>query len=128
MYILSREERVAVAKAKKSRLVPEKKNEGILEAFGSYMKLRFRERARADIRDIYSHIFQWSKEGAVNVSRDIYAACRLIAEHPFSAPETNDPFVRVKHLVRFPYCIFYSVHRDMVEILHIRHTSRRERL
>ena len=90
------------------------------------MKLGFREAARADIRDIHTHISQWSPEGAANVSRDIYAVCRLIAEHPFSSPETSDPYVRVKHLVRFPYNIFYSIGNNRVEILHIRHTSRRE--
>ncbi|MBI2612641.1 type II toxin-antitoxin system RelE/ParE family toxin [Candidatus Kaiserbacteria bacterium] len=89
------------------------------------MKLQFRERARADIRDIHTHLLQWSPEGAANVSRDIYAACRLIAEHPFGAPETSDPYVRVKHLVRFPYSIFYGIGKNTVEILHVRHTSRR---
>lgn len=60
------------------------------------MKLRFRESARWDIRDIHAHIFQWSPEGAANVARDIYAACRLIGEHPLASPETSDPLVRVK--------------------------------
>jgi plasmid stabilization system protein ParE len=32
---------------------------------------------------------------------------------------------RVTFVVRYPYKIFYRVRHDIVEILHIRHTSRR---
>jgi len=90
------------------------------------MKVRFRECAREDLRDIHEHIAEWNLEGAANVSRDVYAACRVIGKHPFAGPETSDPYVRVKHLVRFPYSVFYAVGKNSVEILHVRHTSRRE--
>lgn len=125
LCIVERGERGHSQGSKKQTCAREE-HEGVLEAAWSRMKLRFREAARADISAIHAHIAKWSREGAANVARDIYAACRLIAEHPFAAPETSDPSVRVKHLIRFPYNIFYIVGTRRVEILHIRHTSRRE--
>ena len=35
------------------------------------------------------------------------------------------PGVRVVHLVRYPFKIFYTISKDAIMILHIRHTSRR---
>jgi len=33
--------------------------------------------------------------------------------------------VRVKVIVQYPYKVFYSVHAEQVEILHVRHSARR---
>jgi toxin ParE1/3/4 len=50
----------------------------------------------------------------------------LIAEHPESCPlVVPRSGVRVALLLRYPYKIFYRLHTDAVEILHIRHTARR---
>lgn len=35
------------------------------------------------------------------------------------------PMVRVVPLVRYPFKIFYTVDRDTITILHIRHAARR---
>ncbi|HEX4111964.1 MAG TPA: hypothetical protein VH020_05460 [Stellaceae bacterium] len=35
------------------------------------------------------------------------------------------PNVRVVPLLRYPYMIFYRMNGDRIDILHIRHTSRR---
>jgi plasmid stabilization system protein ParE len=56
---------------------------------------------------------------------DIREATRLLRDQPYSGYKTNDPDVRVKFLVRYPYKMFYRVRADGVEIVHIRHTSRR---
>jgi plasmid stabilization system protein ParE len=48
-----------------------------------------------------------------------------LREHPLGGYRTDDAEVRVLFIVRYPYKIFYRV-RETVEILHIRHTSRRE--
>jgi toxin ParE1/3/4 len=67
-----------------------------------------------------------SPGGAGNVAASIRDALAQLREHPHSGYQTNDPQVRVLFIVRYPYKIFYRV-GETVEILHIRHTSRRER-
>jgi toxin ParE1/3/4 len=49
----------------------------------------------------------------------------LLQDQPYSGYKTDDPEVRVRFIVRYPYKIFYRVRDDVVEIAHIRHTSRR---
>jgi plasmid stabilization system protein ParE len=50
----------------------------------------------------------------------------LIAERPHASQRTDDPEVRVKVMRRYGYKIFYRiVEEDVVEIMHVRHTSRR---
>jgi plasmid stabilization system protein ParE len=53
---------------------------------------------------------------------------RGIAEFPLSAPEvTHRSGVRVVAFLDFPYRLFYSVESDAINVLAIRHTSRRSR-
>lgn len=90
------------------------------------MIVRYRARALADIDQIYSYLEERSPTGARNVLRAIYAGIHLIAEQPLSSPRTDDPSVRVKIVRRYRYKIFYSISGgETVEILHIRHTSRK---
>jgi toxin ParE1/3/4 len=63
--------------------------------------------------------------GAHDVAASIRDAVAQLADHALSGYRTDDPEVRVLFIVRYPYKIFYRV-REIVEILHIRHTSRRE--
>jgi toxin ParE1/3/4 len=88
------------------------------------MRVRYRAQARADIDEIRRYIRKRSPSGTRNVLRSIRAAVRFIAEHPLASEETDDPDVRVKVVVEYPYKIFYSVHPDFIEILHIRHSAR----
>jgi toxin ParE1/3/4 len=59
------------------------------------------------------------------VVRAIYAGVQFIAEYPEGSVQTNDPSVRVKIVRRYRYKIFYRIIDDTIEILHVRHTSRR---
>jgi plasmid stabilization system protein ParE len=88
------------------------------------MNIRYRAQALADIEEIFQFIHQHSPAGAENVLRAIYAGIRLIAEQPQGAPRTDIPDIRVKVVRKYRYKIFYSAVADMVEIIHIRHTSR----
>ena len=64
--------------------------------------------------------------GARNVLRTIYAGIHIVAERPYASQRTDDPEVRVKVMRRYRYKIFYRiVEDDTVEIMHVRHTSRR---
>jgi toxin ParE1/3/4 len=50
----------------------------------------------------------------------------IVAERPYASQRTDDPEVRMKVMRRYRYKIFYRiVEDDTVEIMHVRHTSRR---
>lgn len=90
------------------------------------MRLRYRAQALGDIDEICRYIEQLSPSGARNVLRAIYAGVHLIAERPYASQRTDDPEVRVKVMRRYGYKIFYRiVEDDTVEIMHVRHSSRR---
>jgi len=51
---------------------------------------------------------------------------RRILEFPRGAPEVEQrPGIRVVAVVDFPYRLFYRVGRDAIDVLALRHTSRR---
>jgi plasmid stabilization system protein ParE len=89
------------------------------------MRLRYRAQALADIDAIHQYLEERSPSGARSVLRAIYASIQLIAERPLSYQRTDDPDIRVHVVQRYRYKIFYSVSGDVVEIIHVRHTSRR---
>ena len=89
------------------------------------MRLRYRAQALTDIDAIHRYLEERSPSGARNVLRAIYASIQLIADHPLSYQRTDDPDVRVHVVQRYRYKIFYSVADNAVEIIHVRHTSRR---
>ena len=89
------------------------------------MRVRYTLQAFADREKIFEYLHRRSPGGARSVLASIRDAVRLLGEHPHSGHKTNDPEVRVKFVVQYPYKIFYRVRDDVVEIAHIRHTSRR---
>jgi toxin ParE1/3/4 len=88
------------------------------------MKVRYTPRAFSDREQIFEYLSERSVGGARNVAASIRGAVEQLGDHPHSGYRTDDPDVRVIFVIRYPYKIFYRV-RDVVEILHIRHTSRR---
>jgi toxin ParE1/3/4 len=89
------------------------------------MRIRYTPRAFSDRERIIEYLRERSPIGARNVAASIRDAVAQLREHPLSGYRTNNPEVRVVFVVRYPYKIFYRL-REIVEILHIRHTSRRE--
>lgn len=89
------------------------------------MRVRYTPQARRDIGRIYAYLNKRSPSGATNVLAAIYAGVRFIAQRPKASERTDDPNVRVKVVRRYRYKIFYSIAGDTVEILHVRHSSRR---
>jgi toxin ParE1/3/4 len=80
------------------------------------------------IENEFLNIWQSARPGgARNVAASIRDAVAQLGDQPHSGYRTDNPEVRVTFVVRYPYKIFYRVHDDVVEILHIRHTSRRAR-
>ena len=89
------------------------------------MRVRYTPEAFADRERIFEYLRERSPSGARNVMASIRDAVKLLQDQPYSGYKTDDPDVRVKFIVRYPYKIFYRLRDDVVEIAHIRHTSRR---
>jgi plasmid stabilization system protein ParE len=89
------------------------------------MSIRYTPRARGDIERIYRYLDERSPSGARNVLKAIYAGVQFIAEQPEASARTDDQTVRVKIVRRYRYKIFYSIVGDTIEVLHVRHASRR---
>ena len=91
------------------------------------MKVEFTNRAVRDLREISGY----SREHfGVRVATALEACIRdiitNIANAPESAPQVEQrPGMRVVHLVRYPFSIFYRIADDIVRIVHIRHAARR---
>lgn len=88
------------------------------------MKVRYTPAAFSDRERILAYLRERSPSGARNVAASMREAVAKLKDHPLSGYQTDAPGVRVLFVVRYPYKIFYRVRED-VEIIHIRHTSRR---
>ena len=81
------------------------------------MIVRFTRRAEADLVQIVDYVAAISPEGALNVAFSLREAIHVIADHPLARRKTQRPMVFVKIVPRYPY--------TAIEIVHIRHASRR---
>jgi toxin ParE1/3/4 len=91
------------------------------------MKLVYSRRARADLEEIATYYsINASPTIAKSVERRFIEVIERICRAPESAPRVAQRSqVRVVAVVRYPYRIFYRFRGDTIDILHIRHTSRR---
>jgi toxin ParE1/3/4 len=91
------------------------------------MKVVYSPRAIRDLESIgaYYRTVADPTIAAAIADRIEYVINRL-GRLPHSAPSViNRPSVRAALVFRYPYKIFYRVRDNAVEILHVRHTSRR---
>lgn len=89
------------------------------------MKIRYTRQAFAEREAIFTYLEKRSSQGAHSVISRIHAAILRLAEFPESGHATDISDVRVLFIGRYPYKVFYRARADVIEILHIRHTSRR---
>jgi toxin ParE1/3/4 len=91
------------------------------------MKLVYSQRALADLEDIATYYsVNASPAIAQSVERRFIAVIERIRLTPEAAPRVAQRSqVRVAAVVRYPFRIFYRIRGDTIDILHIRHTSRR---
>jgi len=91
------------------------------------MRLRYSRRAANDLDSIHEYLNARSPRGAHNVLTSIYAAFEFIRRHSDAAELTRIGGVRAKIVPKYRFKIFYRViaEEDMIEIVHVRHTSRR---
>jgi len=91
------------------------------------MKLVYSRRALADLDEIATYYsVHASPAVAKSVERRFIEVIERICGAPGSAPRVSQrSAVRVASVVRYPFRIFYRVRDDAIDVLHIRHTSRR---
>lgn len=91
------------------------------------MKLVYSRRALADLEDVATYYsVNASPAIAQSIERRFVAVIERIRLAPESAPRVAQRSqVRVAAVVRYPFRIFYRIRGDTIDILHIRHTSRR---
>jgi toxin ParE1/3/4 len=90
------------------------------------MIVRWTESALADLESIQNYQgLHWPAMRARFEAR-LTAIERRIGEFPLGAPEVEQrPGVRVAAFLDFPYRLFYRPEAGVIEVLAIRHTSRR---
>ena len=91
------------------------------------MKLVYSRRALADLEQIkIYYAANASPPIAEAIGRRLENVVDRICRVPEAAPRVSQRSqVRVVAVVRYPFQIFYRVRDDAIDILHIRHTSRR---
>ena len=91
------------------------------------MIIRYSARATRDLESIHEYLSKRSPQGALNVLTSIYAAVEFVRRHPEAAEATTIDGTRMKVVHRYHFKIFHRAIRseDAIEVVHIRHTSRR---
>ncbi|WP_322513965.1 type II toxin-antitoxin system RelE/ParE family toxin [Rhodopseudomonas palustris] len=91
------------------------------------MKVVYSRQAIADLlRAAEYYTSNASPTVARSIGRRIEDVVQRIATAPESAPRVSQrSAVRTVAVVRYPFRIFYRIELGQIEILHIRHTSRR---
>ena len=91
------------------------------------MKLVYSRRAIAELSEIADYYSANASPAiAEAMARRFDDVINRICRAPESAPRLSQRSqVRAVAVVRYPFRIFYQIRGDAVEILHIRHTSRR---
>jgi toxin ParE1/3/4 len=91
------------------------------------MKLVYSRRALADLAGIAAY-YTASASPAIadSIGRRLEDVIDRILRVPEAAPKLSQrSHVRVVAVIRYPFRIFYRVRKDTIDILHVRHTSRR---
>ena len=88
------------------------------------MNVRYTANALANIDEILSYVSRDNPKVAASILARVEQVAAHIADFPRAAYETDALGVRVIPLGRFPYLLFYTVERNEVVILHVRHAAR----
>ncbi|MGH6769943.1 MAG: type II toxin-antitoxin system RelE/ParE family toxin [Xanthobacteraceae bacterium] len=92
------------------------------------MRVRYGPRAIRDLEAIYEYLVERSPRGAANVMAAVYAAIEFAQRNPDAAPMiARVAGMRGILVHRYRFKVFYRVveAEDVIEIVHVRHTSRR---
>src|SRR2546423_147680 len=93
------------------------------------MRIRYSRRATRDLASIHRYLYKRSPTGATNVMAAILAATEFVRRNPLLAEATTIRGIRGKIVRRYKFKVFYRLlaEEDIVEIVHVRHTSRKSR-
>jgi toxin ParE1/3/4 len=91
------------------------------------MKLVYSRRALGDLDEIATYYTASASPAVADaIGRRLQDVVDRICHNPESAPKVSQrSHVRAVAVVRYPFRIFYRVRNETIDILHIRHTSRR---
>jgi plasmid stabilization system protein ParE len=91
------------------------------------VKIRYSPRATRDLDAIYEYLIHRSPKGTINVLTAIYASIEFIRRHPTATQVTAVPGVHAMIVRRYRFKIFYRIleAENVLEVVHVRHTSRR---
>jgi toxin ParE1/3/4 len=91
------------------------------------MKLVYSRWALADLEEIAIYYSTYASPTiAASIEQRLMGVIDRICGMPEAAPRVSQrSTVRAVAVVRYPFRIFYRVRDDTVDVLHIRHTSRR---
>ena len=78
---------------------------------------------RVLFRSVYNYIAERNASAAMVVVAYIRQAVTLLTDHPHLGRITDEKGVRMLVVPRFPYVVFYKVHREEVFILSIMHAA-----
>jgi toxin ParE1/3/4 len=91
------------------------------------VNLVYSRRALADLNEIATYYSASASPAiAASIERRLVDVIDRICHAPQAAPRVSQrSHVRVVAVVRYPFRIFYRTRDDTIDILYIRHTSRR---
>ncbi len=89
------------------------------------MRVYFTPQAIDDLDDIAGYIALDNPKRALSFSRELRQSAQNIGDMPYGFPLVDrDRSEEVRHKPHGNYTIFYCIHREQVEILHILHGAR----
>ncbi len=89
------------------------------------MTVHYTPRALADLESIFTYLDTHSPGGVRNVLARIRKALAALDREPRRGQATDRADVRRLPVVRYRYAVYFRARGADVEIIHIRHTSRR---
>ncbi|MBI5470669.1 type II toxin-antitoxin system RelE/ParE family toxin [Candidatus Kaiserbacteria bacterium] len=88
------------------------------------LKTRLSPRAVRDLTDIRNYLIKESPQGAESVRRAIERCVTAIGEFPGYGLETSNERVRVMPVSSYPYLVYFTVEKETIVVVHVRHSSR----
>jgi toxin ParE1/3/4 len=89
------------------------------------VRLRYTQRAVAELDEVLAYIEAQSPQGARSVQTRIRVIINLLLEHPHAGQLTSKGRLRRLIASPYPYLIFYQATEDEIVIHGVRHSARR---
>jgi toxin ParE1/3/4 len=91
------------------------------------VKVNLHSRAEQDLQDIKSYLVQHAgAQAAERVRLHLLGKIGRLANTPRMGRPTTNADIRILPPTRYPYRVYYAIARDVVIVLHIRHSARRD--